>query len=212
MSNDNSVFLKKSNNKQSTPLQTGIGSLFDKVKGYVKLNSNDEEANIKQQEENLTFFQKITKCLKNSIEVEISYKTFFIIFATGISLILLSLLFFPLVWITPQKFVSLFSLGCLVTLLSFIFISGTSAYLEMLFGRKRAALTILFLISIFLGIYFSFNKTYYIISLICACLQMITLIVFTLSFIPGGGLGIYFIKNMMMSPLNYFLRKMKIIM
>jgi hypothetical protein len=206
-SKDHSIFTKNINPKLAgSNMAETVGetysSIVNKLKGYAKLNSNDVEANIAQ-EENLGFFEKMKGCVKNSLEVEKSYKVFFIMLATGLGLIMISLMFLPIVWMSPQKFVSLFSLGCLVSLFSFIFVYGTSEYLEMLFSRKRLLFTMLFLFSIGLGIYFSFNKTYYLISLACAVVQMITLVVFTLSFIPGGGMGIYFIKNMLMSPLNY---------
>jgi hypothetical protein len=214
-SSDYNIFTKKlgnSNVKMSTENEPETGSngysnFITKLKGYAKLNTNDEEANV--QAENTGFIGKIKNCLKNTFEVEKSYKLFFIILSVGLGLIFLSLVFLPLVWITPQKFVSLFSLGSLVTISSFVFVYGTSAYLEMLFSKQRALFTILFLVSIFLGIYFAFNQTYYIISLICAVIQLITLIIFTLSFIPGGSMGISFITNILLAPVNSLWNKIK---
>jgi len=210
-SKDHSIFTKNINSKGGeTSISDTVGetysSIINKLKGYSKLNSNDVEANVPQ-EENIGIVEKTKRCVKNTFEVEKSYKVFFIILSTGLGLILLSLMFLPIVWMSPQKFVSIFSLGCLISVISFVFVYGTSEYLDMLFNSKRFLFTVLFLLSIGLGIYFSFNKTYYIISLICAVVQMITLVVFTLSFIPGGGMGIYFIKNMLMSPVNYMWNK-----
>ena len=211
-SNDHSIFKKNVNSPSkikyaAETVSETYSTFVNKIKGYTSLNKNDIEANV-DQETQIGCLEKMKRFLKNSLEVEKSYKLFFIILSTGVGLILLSLLFLPVVWLSPQKFVSLFSLGSLVSLFSFIFIYGTSEYLDMLLSQKRVVFTIFFLFSIFLGIYFAFYKTYYIISLVCAVVQMITLIVFTLSFIPGGGMGIYFIKNMMLSPVYYVRNKL----
>jgi hypothetical protein len=213
---DHSIFAKRSN--QTVKLSTDtlpenqsegtISGFMTKIKGYVNLSSTDEEANIIKQNENLGFIDKVKLNLKGAFEVEKSYTLFFVFIAVGIGLIFLSLVFLPIAWISPQKFVSLFSLGSLVTLISFVFIYGTSSYLEMLFTKSRAVFSILFILSIFLGIYFCFfNSTYYLVSLICAIVQLITLIIFTLSFIPGGRMGISFITSTLMSPVNSIMSK-----
>lgn len=214
-SSDHSIFAKRTggNLKLSTDStftsngETGISNIFQKVKGYVKLGTNDEESNLNV-DQNLPFMERAKKKILDIIEVEKSYTLFFTFIAVGIGLIFLSLLFLPMAVLAPQKFVSLFSLGSFVTLISFIFIYGTSAYLGMLFSSSRAIFSTLFIISIFLGLYFCFfNQTYYLIALFCALIQLITLIIFTLSFIPGGSMGISFLTNMLMSPARSFINK-----
>jgi hypothetical protein len=214
-SSDHSIFAKRTGGNlklstEPTPLtnhESGFSNIFNKVKGYVKLGSNDEESNLKV-DESLPFLERTKKKILNFIEVEKSYTLFFTFIAVGIGLIFLSLLFLPMAVLAPQKFVSLFSLGSFVTLISFIFIYGTSAYLGMLFTNSRAIFSTLFIISIFLGLYFCFfNQTYYLIALFCALIQLITLIIFILSFIPGGSMGISFFTSMLMSPARSFINK-----
>jgi len=118
-------------------------------------------------------------------------------------------MFLPAAFLFPQKFVSLFSLGSLVILTSFIFIYGTAGYFELLFSRSRITFTLLFISSIFVGLYFAFFKSYYIISLICAMIQLVTLIIFTLSFIPGGQTGISFMLSMMKAPFASLWQKIR---
>ena len=181
----------------------------------------DEEANPLEKKENSTpvmskflkYFKSdpepeeekgfFAKCLNNCLdifEVEKSYTIFFIVISVGTGLLCLSLIFLPLVLISPQKFVSLFSLGASVILLSFIFIYGTKDYCFQLFSSSRAFVSVLFIVSIFVGVYASFIKGFYLISLICAVFQLITLIVFTLSFIPGGQYGISMVWSMVLYP------------
>jgi hypothetical protein len=204
-SSDHSIFAKRQGGiKLSTESENNNisenTSLFGKIKGYMNLSS-DEEAQTKI-EDNLSFFQKFVLKLKSTFEVEKSYTLFFIFLATGIGLLFLSLAFLPIAWLSPQKFVSLLSLGSLTILISFVFIYGTSAYCEMLFTKTRALFSFLFICSTFLGIYFCFfNHSYYIVALVCALVQFITLIIFTLSFIPGGSMGISFITSILMSPI-----------
>ena len=132
-------------------------------------------------------------------EVEKSYTSFFIVLAFGFVILFFSLMFLPFVLLSPQKFVSLFSIGSFLILSSFIFIYGTKDYLNMLFNSSRTLLTCLYLASIIVGIYFSFVNSWMFVSHICAVLQLITLITFTLSFIPGGNMGISFMWNMFKS-------------
>jgi hypothetical protein len=177
--------------------QGGMTGLFGKIKGYMSLSGSDQEAQVVEEK---GFFGRMSDTLKSSVEVEKSYKLFFIFLAVGIGLLFLSLLFLPLIAFTPVKFVSLFSLGSIVTLSSFIFYYGTAAFMGMLFAKNRLPFTLLFIGSLVAGLYFAFIHSNYFISLILAVIQLITLIVFILSFIPGGQAGISFIYGMLMSP------------
>lgn len=150
--------------------------------------------------DNSGMLNKLKLNVSNSIEVEKSYKSFFITIAIGFGFLALSLIFLPFVILQPQKFLSLFSIGSLFVLGSFIFIHGTKEYFTMLFDTKRKFFTIAYLISLLLGFYYAFIKGYFLISLICTAVQLVTLIIFTLSFIPGGNSGIALILSMLQSP------------
>lgn len=209
---DHSIFTKRQNPNVKLSTETSTekiepiySSFVSKIKGLVTLNKEEE---IKE-EENIGLIQKMKNGIKNTVEVEKSYKIFCIFIAVGIGLIFMSLMFLPTIVLFPKKFVSLFSLGSLVSLISFIFIYGTSGYLEMLFEKKRIAFTLLFIGSTLCGLYFAFIKSNYLISLICAVVQLITLVIFALSFIPGGRTGITFITGMLMTPVYSFISRFK---
>ena len=75
-----------------------------------------------------------------------------------------------------------------------------------LFDKKRFIITILFICSIFLGLIFSLGKHYFI-SLLCSLFQLVSLILFFLTFVPGGRYGINCIKKKMSSPfVNIFMK------
>lgn len=209
---DYSIFTKRSNNNsknitfsgeaisQTTEnLKDSMGNIFGKFKSYVKL-PNDEEANIAEIEASKSCTEKLKENFTNFFEVEKSYKFFFIFFSVGIGIIFFSFLFLPIVILAPTKFVSLFSLGSFVTLLSFVFLYGTGDYLNLLFSKERYFFTFLFLFSIFIGFYFAVVRPYFLIALICVGIQFVTLLVFCLTFIPGGGIGINLVFSMVLSP------------
>lgn len=203
------IFEKKSNpdykmsTDQGEENNTGYSysNLVSKVKGYMKLTTNDAESSTPA--ENLPWHGRLKASILQSLEVEKSYKLFFMVLAVGLAIIGFSTVFIIL---SPQKFVALFSLGSLVTLNSFIFLNGTFGHFEMLFSKNRLPFTIMYLISIVLGTYFSFSGSF-ILSMVCSAFQLVSLIVFVLSFIPGGRYGISMIFNLLSSPFRSIFSK-----
>ena len=161
------------------------------------IESNDQTSMIKSVKNNF----------KQSIEVETNYTTFFVVFSIGILFIVLSSLFLPMVILFPTKFVSLFSIGSIITISSFIFVYGTSTYFSMLFEGKRCIYTLIYFASIISGIYFSFINLNYLICLISAFTQIVMLCVFVLTFVPGGESGITFIFQGLKAMIATFWRK-----
>jgi hypothetical protein len=173
--------------------------ILSKVKGFFKFTNEEEIKQPQVENTQNSCKDRLLKKLQDNIEVEKSYQTFFILLALGLGLLCLSLMFLPVIILSPYKFVSCFSFGSLLILASFIFVYGTKSYFETLFSKSRFVFTILFLTSIVLGIIFSWSE-YFFFSLICSMFQLISLIVFTLSFIPGGRSGISFIGGLLSSP------------
>jgi len=162
-------------------------------------NKNEEEGFINTKIKKCQ--ETVLKKIEENLEVEKSYKTFMIMVFIGLAMLCLSLMFLPVIIISPSKFVMCFSLGSLIILSSFIFVYGTKAYVEKLFAKNRFTFSVLFLCSIILGLYFSFSGNY-LISILLAGFQLVTLIVFTLTFLPGGAHGISFIGGLLMSPIK----------
>lgn len=133
-----------SNNSQTSGGQNVFSTIFSKVKGYVKLSSTENQVPEKQD-------NSIKGRIARFCEVEKSYTAFFIFLFLGLGLIGLSFIFLPMAILAPQKFVFLFSLGCLITIASFIFYYGTSDFLSMLFNQERRWFTFMFLVSMTLG-------------------------------------------------------------
>jgi hypothetical protein len=190
-------YLKKSTDNNPSTTSTDPNNNSEKD---VKIVQNNENINNSDNNNNVTCKQKLIKKLEESIEVEKSYKTFGIMLAVGLVIICISLtVFLPFIVAGPSKFVTFFATGSIIVLISFIFVYGTKAYFEMLFSKHRFVFSILYLLSIFMGFYFA-SGGHYFLCLLCAVFQIISLIIFTLSFIPGGTGGISCIKRALTSP------------
>ena len=213
-----SEFDNKNNEIKKENSSNKLKGLFNKVKtmkniipSFKKENQNENKNNSNEQQEikisssneisEKTYKDKIKDYLIDKIEIEKSIIIFLALFGTGILLLFLSLVFLPVIIITPAKFSLCFSLGSLLFLTSFLFWYGTKKYFEKIFSKERFWISILFVVSIFIGCGFALGK-HYLISLICSVFQLVSLVLFILTFLPGGKLGINCIKNIIKSPLS----------
>ena len=173
--------------------------------GIPKKTEEKTEKDIEEGEnEESSMLKSIKSSLTESVEVEINYTYFFIVFAVGLLFIILSFFHLPLIIFFPGKFSSFFSIGSLIILLSFIFIYGTCEFIKMLFKKERCFYTIIYFFSVIGGFIFSYLYNYYIVVLICSFIQLVSIIIFILTFIPGGYNGISIIFQMITFPLKAF--------
>ena len=155
-----------------------------------------------------TCLKKFKNFLISKIQVETSYLKFGIIFITGMVIIIMSLFFLPLLFISPKKFALLFALGTFVSLSSFIFYYGTIKFIEILFNKDRIWFTIVYLTGFFGCLFFPtfFGKNYFII-LVFSGLEMISTLFFILTFLPGGYTSIRFFSNLFISQFKKLFNK-----
>jgi hypothetical protein len=176
-----------------------IGSEGDQKNENSTTTTNEEEGTgILAKADNCR--QKALKYMQEKVEVETDYKIFMILISIGTLLFCVSLFFIPILIISPRKFVSFFSLGSLFILVSFLFVYGTKTYFEKICSKERFVFTTLFFGSILLGIFCAILNEFFVLSIICAAVQLLSLIVFILNFIPGGQSGISAIQEMVASP------------
>ena len=165
--------------------------------------NNDEE--FKKE----TCKDKIANKIIQKLEVEKSIGIFSVLICIGSVLICFSFFLLPLIITSPRKFSFCFAVGSIFILISFLFLVGTRNYVTKLLDNKRIFISISFILSIFIGIAFSLGSHYFI-SLICSGIQLISMIMFILTFIPGGRVGIDCIKNTLKSPFTkLFINKAK---
>ena len=199
------------NNQKKSLVKTTYTKFINRIKKLAikkEINENNNEIEPSQPEEQVqppkNCKDKMAHAIISKVEVEKNTTVFISLLGIGCFLICLSLLMIPLIITSPSKFSMCFGLGSVLILISFLFYHGTKNYVMKLFDKKRFIITILFICSIFLGLIFSLGKHYFI-SLLCSLFQLISLILFILTFIPGGKYGINCIKRKMSSPfINIF--------
>ena len=199
--------LNQQNSKKTITLVKSTYSKFiNNIKNLAsKKGSNTNEENIissqneTQNQPPKTCKDKLANTIITKVEVEKNIIVFISLLGIGSFLICLSLFMLPLIITSPAKFSMCFGLGSVLILVSFLFYHGTKNYIMKLFDKKRFVITLLFICSIILGFFFSIGKHYFI-SLLCSLFQLISLILFVLTFIPGGKYGINCIKRKMGFP------------
>ena len=168
--------------------------------------SSKKENEIKKEE---SCRDKLANKIIEKLEVERSIGIFSVLICIGIGLIILSFFLLPIVLVSPKKFSFCFAVGSIFVLISFLFLVGTKNYVNKIMDNKRIFISVSFILSIFIGIGFSLGNHYFI-SLICSGVQLISMVMFVLTFIPGGRAGIDCIKKALSSPFTkLFINKAK---
>jgi hypothetical protein len=188
-------------------------TVFDKFTGFFKRSDSNNKVNITENTVNTSqsstkgsptgpsLKEKVIDKLDSWIKVEKSYLAFFVLLFLG-----MGLLFFCLFFIfSPHKFMLCCSLGSIMILTSFLFLKGTRGFLVTLLSPKRIWFSLLFVVSIVVGLSFAIGGSF-IFALIFAAGQALCLVVFILSFVPGGQNGIKFIGRKLLSPFGFFFR------
>jgi hypothetical protein len=118
------------------------------------------------------------------------YTGFFILAGLSAFCFLLAFAMLPTIALFPSKFVTAYTFGSLLALLSLAFIKGFKAHLGHLFSKDRLVYTGAYLSSMFFTLYFTLIKKNTILLLLCSLLQMIALVWYVGSYMPGGTSGL----------------------
>jgi len=100
--------------------------------------------------------------------------------------------YIPIIVIKARKFALMFSLGSLFTLGSFSFLWGPCNHLTHLFSKERLPFTSVYLGTLTLTLYFALGLQSYILTSVAAVGQVLALLWFVISYIPGGQTGLKF--------------------
>ena len=177
------------NNSQNSQSESGQS-------GDVNISSSQNDPT---NTEPKTWKDKLAIAIITKVEVQKNMTVFLSLLGLGSLILCLSIFMLPFIITSPSKFSLCFAMGCILVLVSFLFYHGTKNYVIKLFDKKRFTITVLFICSILVGILFSFGKHYFI-SLFCSLFQLLSLVLFVLTFIPGGKNGIQCIKRQVSSP------------
>ncbi|KAL2745702.1 protein transport protein SFT2 [Vespula maculifrons] len=114
----------------------------------------------------------------------------------------LSAMYIPLLLTKARKFALLYTLGSSFFLLSFCFLWGPINYLKSLFTAERRCFTISYFVTLIGTLYFALHLQSTPLTVLCAVLQIVAMLSFFLSGIPGGTTGLMFFTRMFKSSVN----------
>ncbi|KAK8735227.1 hypothetical protein OTU49_005569 [Cherax quadricarinatus] len=107
----------------------------------------------------------------------------------------LAAMYFPLLVFKARKFALLFTLGSLFSVSSFSFLWGPVNHLKHLFSSDRLMFTSVYFVSLFATLYFALSLQSTLLTSIAAVIQVVALLCFVVSNIPGGQTGLKFFSS-----------------
>ncbi|GAB1605745.1 protein transport protein SFT2-like [Argonauta hians] len=108
----------------------------------------------------------------------------------------LSFLYVPLLVLKARKFSLLFTLGSVFFLMSFSLLWGPVNHLRHLFSGGRLPFTCMYFSTLLGTLYFAIWLKYTLLTVVFAAGQIITLVWFVISHIPGGQSGLRFFSKL----------------
>ena len=154
------------------------------------------------------FQDKLSK-LSEKIQVQQSYKYFFIFLALGLLLLFFALLCIPFVIFNPGKLLRLLSFGNIFIILCFLFYYGSKDFFAFLIDKKRTGIMFSHLLGLFCSLFVSLIIGGYFLQLLLDVILCITTVMFILTLIPGGQEGIAGIKRMLKAPFFLIINNIK---
>ncbi|XP_066594813.1 uncharacterized protein [Prorops nasuta] len=118
---------------------------------------------------------------------------------TGVLCFFLSALYIPVLLLKARKFALLYTLGSVFFLASFCFLWGPMSYLKSLFTIERRCFSLSYFLTLIGTLYCALQLQSTPLTVLCAVLQLIAMISFLLSRIPGGTSGLMFFSRMFKS-------------
>ncbi|SBT80201.1 protein transport protein SFT2, putative [Plasmodium malariae] len=140
----------------------------------------------------------------------LSYKNFPIFcLLFGISILFMILSFFtlPMIVISPRQFGSLFTISSICFVASLSFLKGISSLYYHLIEKKRLPFTAAYILSLLSTLYFTIIKPLYLLALITSVVQVLALISFIVSYIPGGSGAIKMLINALVTYIKNLFRQ-----
>ena len=120
---------------------------------------------------------------------------FLALLGLGVLFFILAGLLVPLIVLKARRFALLFSLGSVCTLGSFSFLWGPWAHLTHIFSLQRVPFTVGYLSTLLLTLYAAVGLHSTPLTLLFGILQLLALLWYTCSYVPGGTAGLWFVTK-----------------
>ena len=107
-----------------------------------------------------------------------------------------STIYLPILVLKARKFALLFSLGSVFVMGSFSFMWGPVSHFKHMINKERLPFTAVYIGTLSLTLYFAMGLQATLLTIIAASCQVIALVWFVISYIPGGQTGLKFMTKM----------------
>ncbi|ORX97736.1 SFT2-domain-containing protein [Basidiobolus meristosporus CBS 931.73] len=106
----------------------------------------------------------------------------------GVGLLCFTLAFFtlPIIVVRPQKFALAFTMGSILMMTSFALLKGPVSHFRHIISKERLPFTLTYGSSLLLTLYFAVVAHQYIGTIIFCVIQLIALVWYFVSYLPGG--------------------------
>lgn len=101
-------------------------------------------------------------------------------------------LYIPVLVLKARKFALLYSMGSAFFLMSFAALWGPMNHIKHLLSGDRLPFTLIYFLTIGATLYFSMWRRSYLLTLLCAVVQLLVMTWYIISYIPGGQTGLSF--------------------
>ena len=155
---------------------------------------NDDEIQANKGSIGDTIKGKLQGCARSMGECldrqcESNYQLFALMIGAGLVLFFLSLMFLPVVLISPSKFSMCLCLGSMFIVFSFFCIKKPSDYIASLCSGSRMYVTMCYFGSVCLTFFACIIAKSYLLALPASIIQLISSLWIICSFFPGGSAG-----------------------
>lgn len=111
----------------------------------------------------------------------------------------------PMIGVRPQKFALSFTFGSLTFMGSFAILRGPEAHFGSMLQTDRLPFTAVYGVSMFMTLYCTFQThgpKAYLLVLLCSVLQILALLWYLITFLPGGSQGLTFLLQAILTILR----------
>lgn len=200
-------------NKEKSPSMTSLlsgasnftqgigGKLGDKWSSFTGKGSNsDSTAPAETAEDPDGWFTKAKSdpCLP-SLSKKQRILGFMLCLVLGLFCFFLCSLYIPVLILKARKFALLYTMGSLFFLMSFSALWGPVNHLKHLFSGDRILFSAVYFLTIGATLYFSMWRRSFFMTIICALIQILAMVWYIISYIPGGQTGLKFFSKVFYS-------------
>ncbi|XP_067003236.1 uncharacterized protein [Anabrus simplex] len=114
----------------------------------------------------------------------------------GIFCFIVAAMYTPVLILKARKFALMYTMGSLFLICSFSFLWGPMNHLRHLFSRDRLPFTSVYIGTLLATLYFALSVQSTPFTVLCAVGQIVALLWFLMSYIPGGQTGLMFFTRL----------------